>query len=146
MKLLRKFLNDKVSVYQATPCIDERGSLVPIDLSEIHFPTKRIFLVRASSNVERGGHGHYAGRQFLMPITGKITVELLYEGCMEIEQLSSPENCLLIEAGVWSRQIYADETSALLVCCDTSYDESDYFYTKTQIVSAKTKAGPKGSL
>lgn len=144
MKLLRKLLNDKVTVYRATPCVDDRGSLVPIDLSEIHFPTKRIFLVKASSNVERGGHGHYLGRQLMMHIAGKITVELRYGGSIEIEQLSSPENCLLIEAGVWSRQIYADESSALLVCCDTSYDEADYFYSEAQEDVSKVPSGPKG--
>ena len=131
MELLNRLFDGKAAVYQATPIIDERGSLVPADLSEINFPIKRIFLVRASSNVERGGHGHYHGRQFLMHVSGAVTVELRYKGKIKTEQLSNPGNCLLIEPGVWSSQKYADGTSALMVCCDTSYDESDYFLCET---------------
>ncbi|MZR31635.1 sugar 3,4-ketoisomerase [Sneathiella litorea] len=128
MKLLKSLLDGKAAVYQIAPKIDERGSLVPADLSELNFPVKRVFLVRATSNVERGGHGHYRGRQFLMHVSGKITVELRYNGVIRTEQLEYPGNCLLIEPGVWSKQIYSNESSALIVCCDTSYDESDYFY------------------
>ena len=62
-----------------------------------------------------------------MHVSGTVTVELRHKGEIETEQLANPGDCLLIEPGVWSSQKYADETSALLVCCDTSYDESDYF-------------------
>lgn len=130
MKLLNSLLGGKAALYQITPNIDERGSLVAIDLSEISFSIKRVFLIKASSSVERGGHGHFRGRQFLMHVSGTVTIELQHNGDIETEQLTGPGNCLLIEPGVWSSQKYADETSALFVCCDTSYDESDYFYVK----------------
>lgn len=127
MILLNSYLDGKTAVYQIAPKIDERGSLVPVDLSKIDFTIKRVFLISASSNVKRGGHGHYRGRQFLMHVSGTVTVELRHKGEIKIVQLTNPGDCLLIEPGVWSSQKYADETSALLVCCDTSYDESDYF-------------------
>jgi|TARA_R110000850_G_scaffold53796_2_gene128637 mannose-6-phosphate isomerase-like protein (cupin superfamily) len=128
MKLLNSLLGGKAAVYKVAPKIDERGSLVPVDLSEINFPIKRVLLIKASSNIERGGHGHYHGRQFLMHVSGTIEIELRYKGKIETEKLAKAGDCLLIEHGVWSIQKYSDKNSALMVCCDTSYDESDYFY------------------
>jgi mannose-6-phosphate isomerase-like protein (cupin superfamily) len=130
MKLLNSLLGGKAAMYQVAPKIDERGSLVPVDLSGIDFPIKRVLLIKASSNIDRGGHGHYRGRQFLMHVSGSVEIELRYKGKIETEQLANPGDCLLIEPGVWSIQAYSDKNSALMVCCDTSYDESDYFYAE----------------
>ncbi len=128
MKLLNSLLDGKVSEYLVAPQIDERGSLVPVDLSELNFPIKRVLVIGASANTERGGHGHYQGRQFLMHVSGVVEVELRYKDKIEVKQLANSGESLLIEPGVWSAQKYSDENSVLMVCCDTVYDESDYFY------------------
>jgi hypothetical protein len=128
MKLLNSLLDGKVTEYLVAPQVDERGSLVPVDLSELSFPIKRVLLIKASSNIERGGHGHYQGRQFLMHVSGRVEVEMRYNGKIEIKQLSHIGESLLIEPGVWATQKYSDENSALMVCCDTAYDKSDYYY------------------
>jgi dTDP-4-dehydrorhamnose 3,5-epimerase-like enzyme len=56
---------------------DDRGTLVPIELSEIPFEVKRLFFVNnVPENVIRGNHAHFKTKQILICLTGKIEIIL----------------------------------------------------------------------
>ena len=105
---------------------DERGLLSPIDFGDHGFHVVRAFVVLGRPGAVRGGHGHRRGRQILMLVSGRIDVELRWRGSLERLQLDPLNRALLIEPPVWSRQIYRDDHSSMVVFCDNAYDPDDY--------------------
>ena len=61
-------------------CVEDNGTLVPIDFSELTFAPKRVFYVTGvPAGDERGHHAHYETQQLLICVQGKISVHL-YDG------------------------------------------------------------------
>jgi dTDP-4-dehydrorhamnose 3,5-epimerase-like enzyme len=85
----------------------------------------RSFLISSNTDDTRGNHSHTRSRQWFTAVPGRITVEV-YDGKeTKTFSLQDSNEILLVPAGIWSRQIYS-ENSILLVFTDTQYDETDY--------------------
>lgn len=110
---------------------DERGSLWAVDFTALGFTPVRSFVVSAPSGAVRGGHGHRAGQQLLMRVSGEIIVDLDHEGEQASVTLTSEHPALLVSAPVWSLQTYRGEAPALVVYCDTAYDARGYVKERT---------------
>lgn len=105
---------------------DDRGSLLPIEFSDIPFTPKRIFVVNnVPQNTIRGNHSHYKTQQLLICLNGEIEV-ILYDGFDEKIILLKKNERYLIESLIWDSQKFLTENSELLVICSTSYDINDY--------------------
>ena len=116
----------RVTLIPTQAFADERGELVPVEFSEYGFRAVRAFTVTAPSGSVRGGHGHVAGRQILVRLSGEIEVEVRHAGRSGRFRLDSDQRAALIEPSVWARQTYLGESPAMLVLCDTPYRPDDY--------------------
>lgn len=105
---------------------DDRGLLTAIDFRPYNFQPVRAFLVTAPSGTARGGHGHRRGRQLLMHVSGEIEIEVRYADRGERLSLNATNRAVMIEAPVWSRQVYNGDNPAMIVFCDTPYDAENY--------------------
>ena len=61
-----------------------------------------------------------------MRVSGIIVVDLEHEGEQLSVELTSERPALLVSAPIWARQTYEGEAPALVVYCDTAYDELSY--------------------
>lgn len=105
---------------------DDRGLLTAIDFRPYNFHPVRAFLVTAPPGTTRGGHGHRRGRQLLMHVSGEIEIEVQYANRSERLELNGTNRAIMIEAPVWSRQVYSGDNPAMIVFCDTPYDTENY--------------------
>ena len=81
---------------------DTRGSLCPIEFSDLPIAVKRIFYVHDVPDRKlRGAHSHHTTNQILVCLSGSCTV-------------------------IWDEQIYNTDKTILLVLSDTQYDKDDY--------------------
>ena len=105
---------------------DDRGSLIPIELKNIPFEVKRVFVVNnVPLNEIRGNHSHYNTKQYLICINGSVDV-ILNDGFNEtIYKLIKGESILIPEL-IWDSQKFTSENSEILVFCSTEYDINDY--------------------
>ena len=107
--------------------VDARGSLVELDFRRLPFVPKRVFLVEgAEAGCVRGGHAHKRCRQILVCVRGIVSVEAAGPDGPETHELRSPAEALLVPARVWSRQIYREAGSRLLVLASHYYDPDSY--------------------
>jgi UDP-2-acetamido-3-amino-2,3-dideoxy-glucuronate N-acetyltransferase len=106
---------------------DIRGSLCPIDFSDLPIEVKRIFYVHNVPDKKlRGEHSHYTTNQILVCLSGSCTV-ICKDGKEESKYLlNTPTKGLLIPSMIWDEQIYNSDKTILLVLSDTQYDKDDY--------------------
>ena len=106
---------------------ENRGSLFPIEFSDLPFQPKRIFIIKdVPKNAQRGGHAHYETMQYLVCIKGEILVHLQYDAS-KWEEITLFENqSVLIKNMVWDWQKFKTDNDVLLVLCSTSFNKSDY--------------------
>lgn len=107
---------------------DHRGSLVALEENlEVPFKIKRVFYIfDTQNNVIRGEHAHLKTRQFLIPVSGRCTVEL-YDGInTKVYDLDRPDIGLFQDAMVWGKMYNFSNDCVLLVLADRLYEESDY--------------------
>ena len=101
--------------------------LLPIELDDVPFAVRRIFVISPEDAGEiRGGHSHRDGRQLLVCLDGEIEVAVREAGHTHGIKLRPDGVALLIEAGLWSQQTYANTGSRLLVLSDQRFNEVEY--------------------
>lgn len=107
---------------------DLRGNLLPIEfVKNIPFEVKRAFFVYGveSGNI-RGEHAHKVCHQFLIAISGSISV-ICDDGIKREEYLlNDPKFGLYIKPGVWGVQYKYSKDAVLCVFASHEYDEDDY--------------------
>jgi dTDP-4-dehydrorhamnose 3,5-epimerase-like enzyme len=105
---------------------DDRGTLVPIELSEIPFEVKRLFFVNnVPENVIRGNHAHFKTKQILICLTGKIEI-ILDDGNQKISHTLNQYEKILIPELVWDYITFKKENTSILVLCSSIFDPNDY--------------------
>lgn len=124
---LPDWLCGRAQFLRFAPQADQRGTLLPIELEDIPFVVRRIFVISPGDAGEiRGGHSHRNGRQLLVCLDGEIEVSLQEAGCTHAVTLRPDGVSLIIEAGLWSQQTYASASSRLLVLSDQNFDDVEY--------------------
>jgi hypothetical protein len=123
-----RMLADHVRRYSLAVKQDARGSLWPIEFSDLPFTPVRAFLVHGSDGAERGGHGHTSGKQLLICVSGSVLVETALRDAREAFELKEPGEALFIQSPVWARQIYRTPDARLLVLADTPYNAQGYIH------------------
>jgi UDP-2-acetamido-3-amino-2,3-dideoxy-glucuronate N-acetyltransferase len=121
---------------------DLRGSLAVGDLPDdaIPFTPRRWFLVYDVPNQEvRGEHAHRVCHQFLICVSGSMTVAV-DDGTRRTEvTLDSPTLGLYVPPLVWASQFHYGPDSVLLVLASHPYDASDYIRDYEIFLAAATK-------
>ena len=107
---------------------DKTGDLVPISLKDnIHYKSKRIFIIHGKKNYTRADHAHYRCSQFLIPLYGTIIVNYENKKGKFRKTLSlRKNNSLLLKPMTWCKINFNSDNSKLMVFCDLEYDPSDY--------------------
>jgi UDP-2-acetamido-3-amino-2,3-dideoxy-glucuronate N-acetyltransferase len=122
---------------------DLRGSLTVGDLPDdaIPFAPRRWFLVYDVPNQEvRGEHAHRVCHQFLICVSGSMTVAV-DDGERRTEvTLDSPTLGLYVPPLVWASQFHYGPDSVLLVLASHPYDASDYIRDYELFLAAATAA------
>lgn len=108
---------------------EERGVLGALDFSQLPFDPQRIFYITdVPPGTVRGGHAHLKGRQLFVTLAGRVEVHLRKNEVVEHVICSNNGQGLLINEGIWAKQIYLDAESIALVLCSHPYDENNYQY------------------
>ena len=107
---------------------DPRGNLIVGEYpNNLPFIVKRFFIIEDVPNAQiRGEHAHKKCHQLLISIKGSVSVLLDDLNQKKEFILSSPDQALLIEAGIWGIQYNYTSDAKLLVLASEAYDESDY--------------------
>jgi UDP-2-acetamido-3-amino-2,3-dideoxy-glucuronate N-acetyltransferase len=115
--------NKRFKVYK-----NSTGLLVPISLkADIPFKPSRVFIIHGKKNSIRGDHAHYKCSQFLIPLSGSMTVEYENKKGKFNKMLSfNKNNYLLLKPKTWCKIKFNTKISKLMVFCDKEYDFSDY--------------------
>lgn len=107
---------------------DLRGSLIAVEVQEsLPFDIKRFFFVFGVPNVHvRGAHSHRQCHQFLVCVSGSLSV-LVDDGVNQTSvSLSGPQHGIYVPPMVWSVQYKHSENTTLLVLASHAYDPDDY--------------------
>ena len=106
--------------------VEDNGTLVPVDFSELTFAPKRMFYVTGvSAGDERGQHAHYETQQLLICLQGKISV-VLYDGYKTETIIMKQYESVFVDKMIWDSQIYETGDDIMLSLCSTEYDKADY--------------------
>lgn len=116
---------------------DERGSLLPIEFSDLPFAPKRLFVVNnVPINTVRGNHSHYVTQQLIICTKGEVDV-ILHDGVKEqIFRLKQFEQ-ILVPSLVWDSQKFLTLDAEIIVLCSTSYDIKDYIFDFNKFLQVK---------
>ncbi|MDR1475612.1 MAG: FdtA/QdtA family cupin domain-containing protein [Holosporales bacterium] len=107
-------------------------------LKDIPFDIKRAFVVKADSEVYRGGHAHKECSQLLIVLSGTCIVECNDGKCKKNTTLNKGVEGLLIPPTIWAEQHYQPRT-ILLVLADMFYDAKDYIRDYDEFVKFRLK-------
>ncbi len=115
-------------LFQLPRIKDLRGDLSFAELGkDLPFTVKRCFWVFGVPNKEiRGEHAHKECAQFLISVTGSVSV-LIDDGKNQSEvTLNQPELGLYIPPGIWGVQYKYSSDAVLVVLASHPYEASDY--------------------
>jgi len=111
-----------------THATDMRGSLAAIEFaSQCPFTPKRLFVVHnVPSKSVRGEHAHLECHQFLIAVSGSVSVSIDTGTERETVVLSSPYSGLYIPPMTWGSQFHFSSDAVLLVLASHEYNDADY--------------------
>jgi dTDP-4-dehydrorhamnose 3,5-epimerase-like enzyme len=105
---------------------DQDGVLVPIEFKDLPFEPRRVFYVTdVPKGIARGHHAHYATKQLLICIQGRIEVTL-HDGKSAKTTILQKNDSVMVDTMVWDSQRFLTGEEVMLVICSTPYDKTDY--------------------
>ena len=103
---------------------DERGTLSVIE-KVLPFSINRVYYIYNVNDHPRAGHRHHTGEQALICLHGCSNVHVKTESGHQDFELSSPHQCLLLDAKDW-HSIQFKVGSILLVLASHHYSPENY--------------------
>lgn len=127
-----------VKLYELPHIIDMRGSLSVAEVgNQLPFHPKRYFIVFNVPSAEvRGEHAHKNLHQFLVCVTGRLSVVLEDGEHREEHVLDRPNLGLYIPPMIWSTQYKFTHDAVLLVLASDVYDSKDYIRSYDEYLRA----------
>ncbi len=129
----------KLQLKKSKTFSDYTGSLTPfyINQSFNDFKVKRFFFVYGNKKSFRANHAHKKCNQVLIPVFGKIAVELINIKNVKKNFLLSHRNnnYLIVPRLNWIKLKFYSNDSILLTLCDYKYDKKEYIQSKKQFLS-----------
>ena len=105
-------------------CVLEIGTGLPFEVRRVYF------LYDVPSGSERGGHAHHELQQYLIAISGSITVDLVTSEGSTSYRMERPDEALHIGPYTW-REIHSFSSNAVcLVLASHEYSEEDYIRSR----------------
>lgn len=123
----RQLLVPGAALVPVTSVLDPRGSLMALEYSAVPFVPQRSFAVMGVPSEElRGQHAHRKLHQFLVCLTGGVSVMIDNGEVQDEVRLDCPNIGLHIPPMVWGVQYRYSPDAVLLVLASAPYDDSDY--------------------
>ena len=124
----------KLGLKKSKTFSDKTGSLIPFykKKSLENFNINRFFFVYGNKKYFRADHAHKKCNQILIPIYGKIEVEITTKRKKNKKYLLSHKNnkYLFVPNKHWIRLKFHHKNSILLTICDYKYDKKEYIQSK----------------
>tara|TARA_B100000767_G_scaffold275759_1_gene315166 strand:+ start:9588 stop:9983 length:396 start_codon:yes stop_codon:yes gene_type:complete len=112
------------------------GSLVPFYANSHfkNFKLKRFFFIYGNTKHLRADHAHKRCNQILIPIFGKIKVEITNIKKKSRQYILSLDNktFLNVPKKNWIKLKFMNKNSILMTLCDYKYDKKEYIQTKKE--------------
>ena len=124
----------KLKIKKFKKIIDFSGSLVPFykDKSLNQFNIKRFFFIYGKKKIDRADHAHRKCNQILIPVNGKMEVEISNLKKIKKTLILSDKNknFLFVPTFHFITIKFKQEKSILLTLCDYKYDKKEYIFKK----------------
>ena len=131
----------KLELKSSKTFLDKTGSLVPFykKKSLNNFNINRFFFIYGNEKYSRADHAHKKCNQILIPITGKIEVEITNKKKTKQKFLLSEKNnkYLIIPKRHWIKLKFKEKKSVLLTICDYKYLKKEYIQSKEEFFKSK---------
>lgn len=135
---VQRLFERRVRLFNLTNCVEQRGTLLALEFSDMPFVPRRTFIVHGvPPGVSRGGHAHERGEQLLIAIAGEIVVDLRYEGMEHRISLTESTQALLIGPCIWARQTYSTPGAILMVHASEAYEEDSYLDEASNLINRR---------
>ena len=106
---------------------EPRGRLFVADEGVVPFSPKRFFLVdKVPAGEARGNHAHHTSHQFLVAVSGQITVAIDDGQRAFAIRLSRPDAAVYLPPRTWSMQYGHSPDAVLLVLASDAYNRAGY--------------------
>ena len=126
----------KLQIKKFNTYSDKTGSLMPFYLNSHlnNFKLKRFFFIYGNTKFPRADHAHKKCNQILVPIFGKLTVEITNRSKKATKYILSSKNkkMLYVPKGNWIKLKFKIKNSILLTLCDFDYDKREYIQSKKE--------------
>ncbi len=134
-------MDNEVRFIELPKIKDLRGNLSFLeDDHQIPFKIKRVYWIYdVPGGEERGGHAFKNTTEFILPLSGGITVEITRGKEKQTIQLTETNKGLLIPPYTWRKIGGFLSNSICLVVADTKYEESMYIRDIGEYVSGFKK-------
>ena len=103
---------------------DPRGSLTVIE-KVLPFAIQRVYYIYNTNQLPRAGHAHLFGDQALVCLHKLCDVTIKTGQTVQTLRLSSPNQCLIIEAREW-HELAFEPGASVLVLASTHYNAKNY--------------------
>ena len=124
----------KLEIKKSKTFSDKTGSLIPFYKSKTlkEFNTIRFFFIYGNKKYYRANHAHKKCNQILIPIYGKIKVDIIDKKGVNKKFILSHKknNYLNVPKKNWIRKKFFTKDSILLTLCDYKYDKKEYIQSK----------------
>ncbi len=116
-----------VRLHRLTRIDDLRGRLIAAELDDLPFVPARLFTVsNVPSEHIRGSHAHLLCEQFLICVSGGLTVVVDDAHQRDEFRLDDPDFGLYLPPMTWSTQYRYSHHATLLVLASRAYEPGDY--------------------
>ena len=126
----------KLEIRKTKTFSDKTGSLIPFYKNDIlkDFNLVRFFFVYGNKKYYRANHAHKKCNQILIPLSGKIQVDILNRKGVGKKFILSHKknNYLKVPKKNWIRLKFHHKDSILLTLCDYKYDKKEYIQSKKE--------------
>ena len=104
--------------------VDERGTLVPIELDGVGFGVRRVFAVAGSRTTTHRGDHALTCRELVVLVAGRVTVEVgeAEDGPFSRHELTEPGRSVAAGPAGWLRYTLHGDRSVVLVLADAPYE------------------------
>ena len=118
------------------PFSDQRGVLVPIELSQsIPFKVVRFFWIfKVPPGGTRGAHAHKACHQYMICAVGSLRVDA-FDGHAERMITLTAGQALHVPPAILTTEHFHTFETALMVFCDRPYEVDDYLDDRAALVA-----------
>lgn len=129
---------DDCLVVELPKILDPRGNLTFIENSKhIPFDIKRVFYIYdVPTDAERGAHAHKTLHQFLICLSGGLSVSLDDGKRKRRVRLKRPWTGLYIPPLLWASEREFDSGTVYMVLASNFYDPGDYIRDYTEFIYA----------